>query len=241
MRRKTVWFQVAVVLVGMILLLCSIYQGQQISRRDWKIACVGDSITYGSGIVDRENNCYPKVLDRMLGRGYRVQNFGVSGRTAMRSTDKPYVNEEMYARSLEFGPDIVLIMFGTNDSKAYNWKGEKTFKEQYKKLIESYRNLPSEPQIFICTPATAYYVDGQESGPMNYNIEGDIIEDEIVPAVYGIAKEMRLGVIDIHAVTAGHPEWFRADGIHPDAEGAKVIAQTVYQVIESARRDWKKL
>lgn len=240
MKRKTTWLQMAVVMAGFILLFCSIYQGQQISRRDWKIACVGDSITYGSGIEDRENNCYPKVLDRMLGKGYWVQNFGVSGRTAMRSANKPYVNEERYIRSMEFGPDIVIIMFGTNDSKAYNWNGEKTFKEQYRKLIESYRMIASDPQIFLCTPATAYYIDGRNDGPMNYDIQGNVVEEEIVPAVLGLAKELELEVIDIHSVTAGHPEWFEADGIHPNAEGAKAIAQAAYQALEAVQNDWKK-
>ena len=46
-----------------------------------KIACVGNSITYGAGMLNRENNAYPKQLQAMLGAGYRVENFGVNGNT----------------------------------------------------------------------------------------------------------------------------------------------------------------
>ena len=49
-----------------------------------KVACIGDSITYGYGLPDRENNCYPHQLQLLLDakeKGkYEVRNFGNSGR-----------------------------------------------------------------------------------------------------------------------------------------------------------------
>ena len=39
-------------------------------------------------------------------------------------------------------------------------------------------------------------------------------------------------LIDIHALTADHPEWF-ADGVHPNAEGNAAIAQAVYDALTS--------
>ena len=32
-----------------------------------KIACVGDSITFGAGVEDRDKNHYPLVLGKLLG------------------------------------------------------------------------------------------------------------------------------------------------------------------------------
>ena len=46
-----------------------------------KVACVGDSVTYGARIEDRENDAYPAQLQRMLGPDYEVCNFGRSGAT----------------------------------------------------------------------------------------------------------------------------------------------------------------
>ncbi|MEY4378897.1 MAG: hypothetical protein RLZ85_778, partial [Verrucomicrobiota bacterium] len=44
-----------------------------------KVACVGDSITLGSGA--QKGKSYPAQLQGLLGDGYQVGNFGVSGRT----------------------------------------------------------------------------------------------------------------------------------------------------------------
>ena len=45
-----------------------------------KIACIGNSITYGAKVANRENNAYPEQLQAMLGNQYQVRNFGVSGK-----------------------------------------------------------------------------------------------------------------------------------------------------------------
>ena len=49
-----------------------------------RIACVGNSITYGSRVENREKNAYPVQLQAMLGEGYEVANFGVSGATLLK-------------------------------------------------------------------------------------------------------------------------------------------------------------
>jgi len=55
------------------------------------VACVGDSITYGSGISDRANDSYPAQLERLLKQydsRWEVGNFGVSGATLLRNGDR---------------------------------------------------------------------------------------------------------------------------------------------------------
>ena len=42
-----------------------------------KVACVGNSITYGIGVKDREHDSYPSQLQRMLGDSYQVGNFEI--------------------------------------------------------------------------------------------------------------------------------------------------------------------
>jgi len=58
-----------------------------------KVACIGNSITYGSGIPDRARDSYPAQLGRMLGDKWIVKNFGVSGRTMLKKGDFPYWKE----------------------------------------------------------------------------------------------------------------------------------------------------
>src|SRR5262245_39115089 len=89
-----------------------------------RVACVGDSITLG-GSEDNSDN-YPSALQRLLGDGYRVRNFGVNGTTAGRETDQPYLLESALGRAKDFKPNTVVLMFGTNDTKIQNWhRGER--------------------------------------------------------------------------------------------------------------------
>lgn len=56
-----------------------------------RVACVGDSITYGAGIADRDRDSYPAQLASMLGDKWVVKNFGHSGATLLKNGDLPYV------------------------------------------------------------------------------------------------------------------------------------------------------
>ena len=53
-----------------------------------KVACVGNSVTYGAGIKDRELNSYPKKLQNLLGDSYQVANLGFSGATLLKNGHK---------------------------------------------------------------------------------------------------------------------------------------------------------
>lgn len=60
------------------------------------IAAVGDSITFGAGVVaTRETDSYPALLEKALGKEYRVVNYGLSGRTLLSNTAKPYFKEAL--------------------------------------------------------------------------------------------------------------------------------------------------
>ncbi|MDM5332947.1 GDSL-type esterase/lipase family protein [Ureibacillus composti] len=226
-------FIIVVALIVMSFLLRSLTDGERYSAEGngkptslkdikIKVACVGDSITYGYG--------YPEELQRLLGTAYDVRNFGYSGRTAMSTGDYPYIKEEIYKESLTFSPKIVVIMFGTNDSKVQNWISKEEFKKQYRDLILSYTTLNSSPTVYLNTPATPYYIDGKTSGPMKFNIQKEKVS-EVVEGVQELGKELGLEVININQVTKNHPEWFEKDGIHPNPDGAKAIASAVYQGI----------
>lgn len=104
--------------IAIALLLLSI---EAFASQPIRIACIGDSITYGSGIEDRDKDGYPAVLQRMLGSGYDVRNYGISARVMTRNGDYPFMDEQAYADARAFLPDIVTIMLGTNDSKPHNW------------------------------------------------------------------------------------------------------------------------
>src|ERR1700743_1835841 len=108
-----------------------------------KVACVGNSITFGYGLKPGE--AYPTILQQLLGDKYEVSNFGISSRTLLRKGDKPYWNEAKYKEVLALNPDIVIIKLGTNDPKPQNWQYKDDFVKDYEDFIESFKQLPSHP------------------------------------------------------------------------------------------------
>lgn len=165
-----------------------------------RVACIGNSITFGAGIRNRSRDSYPSVLARMLGDSYWVKNFGVSARTMLNKGDHPYMNEPAYKNALAFNPNIVVIKLGTNDSKSFNWKYKADFMKDAQTMIDAFKGLPSQPKIYLCYPSKAYLTgDG---------INDDIISKEIIPMIKKLAKKNDLSVIDLHTAMDGMPELF---------------------------------
>ena len=191
-----------------------------------RVACIGNSITFGAGIKNRSRDSYPSVLARMLGDNYWVKNFGVSARTMLNKGDHPYMNEPAYKNALAFNPNIVVIKLGTNDSKSFNWKYKADFMKDAQTMIDAFKGLPSQPKIYLCYPSKAYLTgDG---------INDDIISKEIIPMIKKLAKKNNLSVIDLHTAMDGMPELF-PDRIHPNEKGAQVMAKAVYQSISALK------
>ena len=192
-----------------------------------RVACVGDSITYGHGIKDREHDAYPGLLSSLLGDKYDVRNFGVSGSTTMMGTDMPYMNEQAYKDALAFNPEIVTIKLGTNDSKPYNWKEQEHFKEDLKTLIESFRSLPSKPKIWLCLPVPAM---GRA-----WSINDSVIYNGVIPYIKEVAQEENIPLIDLNTPFQGKRQYF-PDTIHPNEEGQQIIAETIFSYVFAKKK-----
>lgn len=192
---------------------------------DIKVAAVGDSITYGLTVDIWSENAYPHQLADLLGEDYWVKNYGVNNHAAMKSADYPYSETEEYQTSLEFNPDIAVIMLGTNDSKDVNWQGSEQFKEEYSELVESYIDNNPDTAIYLVTPPKAFNEAARPGDINNDNI------DDIVPIVKEVSAKKDTELIDINQLSRENEQWFEMDGIHPGAEGAQGIAEEIYQHI----------
>jgi len=197
-----------------------------ISVTDYKapirVACVGDSITFGSGLPKPAVDSYPAQLNRMLDGKWDVHNYGVSGATLLNAGDRPYQQQPAFKEALGFKPDVVIVMLGANDSKPQNWRFNHQFASDYKGLIEKFSALDSKPKIFICLPTPVL-------GNGSYNINSAGVRQER-PMIERVAKEENTGLIDMHAVFAGKDALI-PDHVHPNAIGAAIIAKTVYKVL----------
>ena len=187
-----------------------------------RVACVGDSITYGCFVPGQPWNSYPRQLGRMLGRGYCVGNFGYTNRTALKIADHPYTAEKLYRQSLAFQPNLVLLMLGTNDTKAVNWNAE-AYARDLGELIDSYLELESRPQVFLLLPPPVFPFCGK----VRWDIRSEVLENEVLPICRRVAEGKGVPVIDIHSALAGRKELFM-DGCHPNAKGASLIAEKTH-------------
>lgn len=188
-----------------------------------KVACVGDSITFGATIKDRKTNCYPAQLGGLLGDAYTVTNFGVNAATMLKQGNKPYWKLKQFQVAQDAQPDIVIIKLGTNDTKPDNWKHNEQFQPDYTEMVKLFQSLKSRPTVYICHPAP---VVGEQWG-----INDKTVREGVIPAVDKVAKETGATVIDLYTPLKDKPELL-PDKVHPNAEGAKVIAQTIASVLQ---------
>lgn len=191
-----------------------------------KVACIGNSITYGAGIPDREKNSYPAQLQYLLGENYEVSNFGVSGCTLLSKGNSPYINTSQFKASLEYMPDIVVIKLGTNDTKNFNADKLVNFKTDYEQLIKRYQALPSTPRIILCTPVYCYLTEGVFAKANTY------YDQQVNPAIASLAYENGLEIVDFyHLFSDKHSELFFPDKLHPSSIGAGEMSALLANVI----------
>ena len=123
-----------------------------------KVACVGNSITYGTGIKDRENDAYPSQLQRMLGDAYEVGNFGRPSATLLAHGHMPYFQQAEWNAAKAFTADIAVVHLGINDTDPRNWPNYRDeFVTDYLHLIDTLRQVNPQVRSLIArlTPTIA--------------------------------------------------------------------------------------
>ena len=187
-----------------------------------KVACVGDSVTYGYGIPDREKDSYPSQLQALLGADYDVRNFGHNGATLLNHGHRPYTTLPEYGESLDFKADMVVIHLGLNDTDPRNWPNySEEFIPDYKALIEDYRKANPSARIWICLMTPIMHGHHRfQSGTRDWHAQEQ-------RAIRQIAATSDVELIDLYSPLFVRPDLF-ADNLHPDVEGAGIMARTVY-------------
>ncbi len=197
-----------------------------------RIACVGDSITFGAMINDRMKNSYPSQLATMLGDKWTVMNFGFNGATLINIGSHSYQRHTAFKMACDFNPNIVIIKLGTNDSKPNIWKHKGRYVSDYISLIKSFQKLESKPTVWICYPVPAY--------PGRWEITDKVIKEEVMPLIDEVAKKADVKIIDLYSALSNKKKLF-PDTVHPNAAGAKLIAETVRTEISGKKSEKNEL
>lgn len=190
-----------------------------------KVACVGNSVTYGYALADREHDAYPVRLQQMLGDDYEVGNFGKSGATLLRHGHRPYNEQEEYKAAVAFGAEMAIIHLGLNDTDPRNWPNYRDeFESDYQQLIDALNAAAPGgklKKLVICRMTPIF--DGHarfESGTRDWHAE-------IQQAIERVALRNGVETLDLYTPLHSRPDLF-PDNLHPNADGALILAKTVY-------------
>ena len=211
------------ILISLIIFLSAL---TVFAQEKMKVACIGNSVTFGYGHENPKLTSYPSQLAVMLGDDYEVGNFGKSGATLLRKGHRPYNEQEEYKKALEFAPDIAIIHLGLNDTDPRNWKYHKReFIADYVALIEDLERVNPDVDIFICRMTPIFHWHHRFlKGTRDWYWE-------IQATIENIAENIaEVKLIDLQELLYHRPD-LMPDALHPNPEGAKLIAQRVYSAI----------
>lgn len=214
-----------VILLGLLILTTISASAASKKQKTVRVACIGNSITYGTGIADRTNDSYPSQLQRLLGSNYQVGNFGKPGATLLCHGHRPYVKQEEFKEAIAFKGDIAVMHLGINDTDPRNWPNYRDeFVKDYLSIMDSLR--AANPKVRIILARMTPIADRHPrfvSGTKQWH-------GEIQTAIETVARVSGAELIDFYEPLYPYP-YLLPDAIHPNTEGAGILAKTVYSGI----------
>lgn len=186
-----------------------------------KVACIGNSVTAGYMLANPERECYPTRLAQLLGEGYEVGNFGRSSATLTRHGYMPYWDQPQFRAAMEFTPDVAIIHLGLNDTDPRVWPDrEDEFVGDYMALIDSLRI--HNPKVRILAAKLSPIAPGHK----RYKSSTRAWRHAVNCCIEAAAAAKGVELIDFGAPLAQRLDLL-PDNLHPNAEGALILAQTV--------------
>lgn len=178
-----------------------------------KLVVLGDSVSEGYGVAKEAS--YPVLLEKKLHdsgkKEWSVINASVSGSTTASAISR-------MKWIFKSKPDVVFLALGANDGL------------RGLKVEESEKNLASA--IEFAQQQKVRVILGGLYMPPNY---GKDYSDKFKKMYESLVKKYKLTFVPfILDKVAGNPKYNLADGIHPNEEGQKIIAETVFTVLKGA-------
>ncbi len=214
------------VVLGGVLLLFGMLScvSKTATLKPLKVVCLGDSITYGHTLPNRQKQSYPSILMAMSKGVWTVMNYGVNGATVLNKGDIPITAQDAYEDALAAKADVVVLMLGTNDIKDGNWQKSDGFVADYVALVHMFQKAPSRPRVISCSipPIFTDYPNGLTAK------RARLINSMLKEAVNESGAES----LDIYTPLSLKPSFF-TDGVHPNKYGAREVAALVFDKITS--------
>jgi acyl-CoA thioesterase-1 len=184
-----------------------------------KIVAFGDSLTAGYGLSPAES--YPALLQKLLdadGFKYEVVNAGISGDTSAGGVRR--IDWSLDAGGVRF----VILELGANDFL----RGQP--------VAETRKNLSAIIERSKSRGARVLL-----AGMYTTTEAGGGYEQQIDEGFKSLAKEQGVTLIPFFLEgVAGKTELNQQDGIHPNAEGTRLVAATVYRYLKPMLEEEQK-
>lgn len=213
------------IILGVWLLTLTLQFNLFAQAKKIKVACIGNSVTAGYLLNDPAHEAYPAILQNLLGEAYEVGNFGLSGATLLKKGHRPYFKTKEFTAALNFQADIAVVHLGLNDTDPRNWPEYRDeFQRDYAWLLDTLKKNNPKIKLYVCRLTPIFSEHPRfKSGTREWYWQ---IQKEI-PL---IAKDNQASLIDLNTPLNSRTDLF-ADNLHPDKEGAAIIARSVYENI----------
>jgi lysophospholipase L1-like esterase len=207
-----------------------------------RIACIGNSITFGARTSNPELQSYPAVLSALLYKNgysnYEVRNFGIGGATIIRYGTP---NIWRLLDSLEiFIPDVVIIKVGTNETVSaprYNWEHIGDFEKDYFDYIDSIKKISPNCKFIICSPLDMV-IQTEGLSPervKDLSLRRPLIW-ELRKRIKKIAKKDHAYFLDLTKPFEGKSNLMTvSDGVHPNKDGYHYMATLAFDFMVKKR------
>ena len=151
-----------------------------------------------------------------------MRNFGRNSASVLPGNYQYRTLPEM-RKALEFRPNKVLLMLGTNDSPGAGWDAKRdAFRTEYQKLIDAFENLDTKPEVIVVVPPPMFF-PSPDWRPRNFDMQ-------IAPLIERIAYVNDLRVYSARKLFDGMGDLF-SDKLHPSNLGFGILAQGISEEI----------
>ena len=224
--------------LALALFLLCLLSPSALKAQQLRIACVGNSITFGARLDNRDKESYPAVLSEMLKTNdylnYRIKNLGIGGATILRFGTP---NLWPLIDSLKnFKPDIVVIKAGTNETVGkprLNWEHINEFEKDYADYIAEIRKINPNCKIVICSPLDMVIQTEELSPERITDLTGRRPRIwELRKRIKKIASTENTFFLDLTSPFKGKANLMtKKDGVHPNKDGYQYLGSLVYDYL----------
>ena len=200
-----------------------------------RIACLGDSITFGARIADRDHGCYPARLGARMPT-VEARNFGVGGATLLRRADRPYMETEPWREALAWRPDVAVVVLGTNDtcsnSRRRNWEHAADLERDAQAMVEALLQVNPSMRILLASPPNMVVDQPGLNDARRQDLAARAPRiDRIAAALRAVSADRgdRVDHLDLRRLLRAREV---VDGVHPNPFGADRLAQRIHEALQ---------